>query len=270
MAYRKEEVRRESETKIILITTARATQHIKRRAAKRYGPARGRLCGLREGPVRLRARPASARVVAGWRRWKWRRGSLQWAFVGRLAQIQTQRRQFVLRTVSGYTLYMYIYSCTDSPAAAVLYIYSCVCVCSVPRTLHRGSGHRVKFLHFIQDYPSVVVRGDRGKRDWVSRERIDGEKPPGGTPSPQQCVIRRLTPSPIYRGKRMYDLYYIYCTYIYIYMYMCVWCVCIILCTTNVYYYWYMYILILFSTFASTFVRVFLVCTPPFHLQWAQ
>lgn len=41
MAYRKTEVRRESEKKIILITTARATQHIKRLAAKDIVPRAG-------------------------------------------------------------------------------------------------------------------------------------------------------------------------------------------------------------------------------------
>lgn len=217
MAYRKAEVRRESETKIILITTARATQHIKRRTAKDIVPrgddfavcARARSdassAGVGEGGGGLAA-------VGGWRR-----GSLQWAFVGRLAQIQTQRRQFVLRTVSGYTLYMYIKLHWCRRHRRTLYIiFARVCaVC--PRTLHRGGGHRVQFPSRPRLHERRCERWSGGKRGWV-RRRIDGEKPPSGTPSSQQCVIRWLTPSPIYQGKRMYDLYYIYCTYIYIYI----------------------------------------------------
>ncbi|KAL4122153.1 hypothetical protein QTP88_014534 [Uroleucon formosanum] len=133
MAYRKAEVRRESETKIILITTARATQHIKRRTAKDIVPrgddfavcARARSdassAGVGEGGGGLAA-------VGGWRR-----GSLQWAFVGRLAQIQTQRRQFVLRTYA--------------------------------REHYTGVVGIGCSSHLVQDYTNVGVRGDRGVRE---------------------------------------------------------------------------------------------------------
>lgn len=67
MAYRKTEVRRESEKKIILITTARATQPIKRLAAKDIVPrARGgTTLRFARGPGQTRRRPMSVRGRSG-------------------------------------------------------------------------------------------------------------------------------------------------------------------------------------------------------------
>lgn len=67
MAYRKTEVRRESEKKIILITAARATQHIKRLAAKDIVPSAGD-----DVAVCARARSDASSADVGAERERWR------------------------------------------------------------------------------------------------------------------------------------------------------------------------------------------------------
>jgi len=125
MAYRKAEVRRESETKIILITTDAAH---KKASRERYRPARGRLCGLRAGPVR--------RVVGRRRRGRWWAGGGGVGGEGRCNGLSSDVwHRYKRRGASSssdrlvVTHYICIYNCTDAAAAAVLYIYSCVCVC---------------------------------------------------------------------------------------------------------------------------------------------
>lgn len=65
-----------------------------------------------------------------------------------------------------------------------------VCVCA--HEYYAGVGIGCSF-HLVQG--SERDRGERGIKERMSerendRERGDDEKPPGGTPSPQQCVIR--------------------------------------------------------------------------------
>lgn len=133
----------------------------KKASRERYGPARGRLCGLREGPVR--------RVVGRRRRGWWRAAGGGGGGEGRCNGLSSDVwHRYKRRGASSsserlvVTHYICIYIAALMPPPPPYFIYIRVCVCSVPRTLHRGSGHRVQFLHLIQDYPSVVVRGDRG------------------------------------------------------------------------------------------------------------
>jgi len=188
------------------------------------------------GPGQTRRRPAAAASARGW--W-WAGGGGGGGGEGRCNGLSSDVwHRYKRRGASSsserlvVTHYICIYSCTDAAAAAaVLYIYSwCVCV-QCAREHYTGVVGIGCSFHISSKTTRAslweVIAGEREReREWASRGRIDGEKPPGGTPSPQQCVIRRPTPSPIYRGKRMYDLYYIYSTHIYIYVRVV--CVCVL------------------------------------------